>query len=682
MRKEQRDDFISFHFSLPHTFFETTAVLRRHQHDYAVRNAVDQKHSGHAEAFNSILYRLDRLLLLLSTGSTPLVRQTAAQQLGTVAGQRIQRGTAASSSASTSVYRGLDGEWAEVVNLLVKVLPYTRSKVWETRIAAALAIECIVKAVGIWEPPDSLGLDPEPSTLKNNSSDGVVEETSHPLTTFDLTYILFEGTKLLASSGNEYARGEKASSSARSDVVKSLGLSLPGAGDTELGIDVEKELQDGENDQGHESKVADVKGKGRMMPSTASTEEDEYKGLSARERNALKRKRKQSGGGSGAGSSTHSSPAPSSALGTPSTKVRIVSQIGSPATDGERRDVAVPVSVKKEETEDVEVGTPEPVTISYRWPKGGQVQAKTEEGTSADEAGDDSTENRWLPTPDRWPFTLVVEALQNDLLSSSWEVRHGSSLALREILKVQGRSGGLISGSARSVNQIAHQQWCEDLSFTILQVFALDRFGDFVGDQVVAPVRETASQTLSALLLYMPKDSTKRIMDILLRMISQEDVKQKLSEQGESGRKNYYWEVKHAGLLGLKYLVAVKSDLFDYSDPDGMERNSSTLQEGKESISVEQNLLKRILGAVLEGLVMHIMPTTTLLGTLMRFNLSALTAFGILMTTYAEWPPRPFCLSHLPSFHIFRKTTLPSYLTYFVFASKISRTISLARSPT
>lgn len=39
-----------------------------------------------------------------------------------------------------------------------------------------------------------------------------------------------------------------------------------------------------------------------------------------------------------------------------------------------------------------------------------------------------------------------------------------------------------------------HQLWLEDVS--LVCVLALDRFGDFVSDQVVAPVRETCSQVL------------------------------------------------------------------------------------------------------------------------------------------------------------------------------------------
>lgn len=46
----------------------------------------------------------------------------------------------------------------------------------------------------------------------------------------------------------------------------------------------------------------------------------------------------------------------------------------------------------------------------------------------------------------------------------------------------------------------SHQEWLEDLCLHLLCVLALDRFGDFISDQVVAPVRETCAQCLGILI--------------------------------------------------------------------------------------------------------------------------------------------------------------------------------------
>lgn len=47
-----------------------------------------------------------------------------------------------------------------------------------------------------------------------------------------------------------------------------------------------------------------------------------------------------------------------------------------------------------------------------------------------------------------------------------------------------------------------NQAWLEDVGLRLLCVLALDHFGDFLGDQVVAPVRETCAQALGILYYY------------------------------------------------------------------------------------------------------------------------------------------------------------------------------------
>lgn len=42
-----------------------------------------------------------------------------------------------------------------------------------------------------------------------------------------------------------------------------------------------------------------------------------------------------------------------------------------------------------------------------------------------------------------WPWDGLVKMLEVDLFSPAWEVRHGSALALRELLKYQGKFGGM-----------------------------------------------------------------------------------------------------------------------------------------------------------------------------------------------------------------------------------------------
>ena len=80
---------------------------------------------------------------------------------------------------------------------------------------------------------------------------------------------------------------------------------------------------------------------------------------------------------------------------------------------------------------------------------------------------------------------------------------------------------------------------------------------------MVAPVRETVSQTLASLLLHMPRRSLLHVHLVLLQMIRQNFssiVPRKSQKETDRG---IIWEIRHAGLLGIKYEVAVRSDLFE-----------------------------------------------------------------------------------------------------------------------
>lgn len=164
-------------------------------------------------------------------------------------------------------------------------------------------------------------------------------------------------------------------------------------------------------------------------------------------------------------------------------------------------------------------------------------------------------------------------------------------------------------------NEYAHERWCNDLAANFLCVFVLDRFGDFVSDQVippfyiiycrltpalltqvVAPVRETVSQTLAALLLHMPRRSVTHVHTILLQMIQQDFEIPKTVNKSTKGdpEKTHIWEIRHAGLLGIKYEVAVRNDLFD---------TGAVKQEGNQFNESGKDVLRGVVDAAVLGWV-------------------------------------------------------------------------------
>uniref|UniRef100_A0AAQ4NPQ0 B-TFIID TATA-box binding protein associated factor 1 n=1 Tax=Gasterosteus aculeatus aculeatus TaxID=481459 RepID=A0AAQ4NPQ0_GASAC len=121
--------------------------------------------------------RLDRLFILLDTGTTPVTRKAAAQQLGEVVKLHPH----------------------ELNNLVSKVLTYLRSPNWDTRIAAGQAVEAIVKNIPVWDPTPK---------LKEEPSEGLSPEDSScdrlTFYHFDISRLLQHGASLLGSAGAEF----------------------------------------------------------------------------------------------------------------------------------------------------------------------------------------------------------------------------------------------------------------------------------------------------------------------------------------------------------------------------------------------------------------------------------------------------------------------------------------------
>ncbi|KAK8787362.1 hypothetical protein V5799_022862 [Amblyomma americanum] len=123
--------------------------------------------------------------------------------------------------------------------------------------------------------------------------------------------------------------------------------------------------------------------------------------------------------------------------------------------------------------------------------------------------------------------------------------------------------------------EASNQLFLEDLSLRLLCVLALDKFGDFVSDQVVAPVRETCAQTLGHILHLMGSDSKGPngggvwgVLRVLLQLLQRPE-----------------WEARHGGLLGIKYLLAVRKDLTSVLIPAVFEPVFQGLQDQNDDVS-------------------------------------------------------------------------------------------------
>lgn len=82
-------------------------------------------------------------------------------------------------------------------------------------------------------------------------------------------------------------------------------------------------------------------------------------------------------------------------------------------------------------------------------------------------------------------------------------------------------------------------------------------------------------------MLHMPKRSALHVHGILLQMISQQfTLPEFTSKSRPNAEPSHIWQIRHAGLLGIKYEVAVRIDLFEgKADPAEQEDGKTMLRD-------------------------------------------------------------------------------------------------------
>ncbi|CAA6657208.1 unnamed protein product [Spirodela intermedia] len=563
--------------------------------------------------------RLQRLLTLLDTGSTQATRFAAARQIGEIAKSHP----------------------VELYSLLNKVSPYLRSRNWDTRVAAAHAIGAIAESVKHASLAELFSLmedEMSASGLSDSAKDiATACSNFHPnvvaglsFRSFDIHKVLDFGSLLVASGGQEYDVAVDNSKTPAEKLARQkqnlrhrLGLDV-----CEQFMDVSDMIKDEDllvqkiHAQGNGIDIQQLVA--NMVPSFRPRK------LSARELNLLKRKAK--------------------------------------------------INAKDQPKDRCEDDEPEMSPLYNRFTDIVHKQGFID--VSVDETRPE------LDGTGGWPFRHFVEQLIHDMFDPIWEVRHGTIMALREILTHQGACVGvympdldsdmswipdidiksikreketdlnvlpsvdesepeskrqklgnepfqatilkkeLDSDTVKLEEVLLHQaeksessdlvvadiktepdscmsgfpvppeeivtagtekilaednklvpkvefldnlpqgckliklikltrhswiknwEFLQDCAIRFICVLALDRFGDYVSDQVVAPVRETCAQGLGAILKYMHPSLVYETLQVLLQMQCRQE-----------------WEIRHGSLLGVKYLVAVRQRTVVSSSP-------------------------------------------------------------------------------------------------------------------
>lgn len=379
----------------------------------------------------------------------------------------------------------------ELHNLLSRLIVYIHSSNWDTRIAAAAAVQAILEQVPQWNPKTGVNIKSEPAEQTN----GKHLETRFSFDKFNLELILDKGARLLGSEGKEFDFIENESSD-QTEVLKKqralLNEKLGFSTAKTLGLDFDDmvTLEDmtplQKPKKEHETQKLNVHD--IININQASSSQTCTLGMSSREMNRAKRKARQNQSNSLSRSNSVHEPE---------------------------------LKKSKNDTSGKNYFANEPIP----------------DGLGA-----------WIDAVE-WPLEAFCTKLFIDLFNVRWEIRHGSAVALRELMKTHISGGGRNVHMTDEEQEVAHNKWLEDVALRLLCVLALDRFGDYVSDQVVAPVRETCAQVLGTVLKEMPDEAlVSKTIATLQNFIKGKD-----------------WEVRHGGILGFKYFVVVRDDLIgDY----------------------------------------------------------------------------------------------------------------------
>jgi TATA-binding protein-associated factor len=444
----------------------------------------------------------------------------------------------------------------ELFNLLTRVVPYLRHQKWDTRVAAAKALGGIAENAERYDPnlEDGAALNgathkgEDAAIKKDEPTDSAVKKEENgdepsispdspflALETLDIVSILHYGKELARGTGKDYdlvlSSLDPAERLTHQKKTLPYRLGLRGKyheedlyADLDVNVVTQPETRPSNGDANGSLKSQDSMN-AQQVASQVSTNES---GLSARQLNQLKRKRKREA--QHAGSKNRLVDLSVRRTSTVDSNDSATIDMG----DGDEINGSVSDFLTLERPDEVDESSK--VVSEF---KGPIVPIKSEIEVDDELIGAE------------WPYDRLCDFLMVDLFDGQWETRHGAAMGLREIVRSHGAGAGRVRGNSREQNNRLNRQWMDDLACRLCCALMLDRFGDYISDTVVAPIRETVGQTLGALLHHLPAETVYGVNKILYRMIMQKDL----------GLEYPAWAVCHGGMIGLKYLVAVRNDL-------------------------------------------------------------------------------------------------------------------------
>ena len=507
------------------------------------------------------------MFVLLETGSTPAIRKAAANQLGEV---RIYS-LCLHPSFNINYLQVQKSHPQELLSLLKKILKYLYHSNWETRLAAAQAVEAVLKNVPVWKPTVSSS---ETDTTDVKLEDDDMEVGKMTLKMFDIKNLLENGQFLMSSEGKEFDLDKSGNNNSGNKIEQRQKLNQQ-FGFDKLGLKSEQFIDDEDlNDHGSDMVEEKKKSASEILAEEIKSVTG-HDNLSAREVNRLKR----------------------------------------------RARMDAKASKKAEEEAENE---PKKIKID-------PAVLSNENNTDTENTSSENTPIDLESSP-RWPLESFYDQLVTDLFSPRWERRHGAATGLRELVRTHGDSGGRVRGDRGETSEARHQLWREDLLVRLLSVLALDRFGDFVGDSVVCPVRESVGQVVGVVLGGVPPPTLAAVADIVRCVID-----------------NTEWHTRHAAMIIVKYVLSVNTDTVDsllgklYPEIEAglQDDNDDVVGVAATSLLPVCGVVTRVLGARVAGLTNILWSHTLHMDDLTSSTHSIMALLAELLSHQAPRPPDP-----------------------------------------
>ncbi|GER39803.1 TATA-binding protein-associated factor BTAF1 [Striga asiatica] len=172
------------------------------------------------------------------------------------------------------------------------------------------------------------------------------------------------------------------------------------------------------------------------------------------------------------------------------------------------------------------------------------VCTKVDEGKPVPNMGNGENDVRFVKMEFQSGIDRACHSICDDTVKQEYHEGKESSVTMNILKNLPQNSELMNLLKHASTSWIRNFEFLQDCAIRFLCVLSLDRFGDYVSDQVVAPVRETCAQALGAVFKYMHPSLVQETLNILLKM-----------------QRRPEWEIRHGSLLGIKYLVAVRQEM-------------------------------------------------------------------------------------------------------------------------